>query len=140
MQGVLGAASNGANLYYLRATGLYRCAAANSAAASGCDTATKIADAADASDYPPATGTARVTDDGTKLLFASTTPLKDSAGNTYDNTDLVTGEPDTEIYLYDSSTGLACVSCNPTNGRPTGPSSIPGAIENGAGRDRHDRL
>ena len=133
VQGVLGAASNGANLYYLRATGLYRCPAADSAAVSGCDTATKIAEGADASNYPPATGTARVTDDGTKLLFASTTPLKDSAENTYDNTDLVTGEPDTEVYLYDASTGLACVSCNPTNGRPTGPSTIPGAIKNGAG-------
>ena len=133
VQGVLGAAANGANLYYLRATGLYRCPAANSAAAGGCDSATKIAGGADASDYPPATGTAQVTDDGAKLLFASTTPLKDSADNTYDNTDLITGEPDTEVYLYDAATGLACVSCNPTNGRPTGPSTIPGAIKNGSG-------
>jgi hypothetical protein len=131
VQGVLGAATNGTNLYYLRATGLYRCAAANAVAANGCDTATKIADGADASDYPPATGTSRVTDDGSKLLFASTKPLKDAAENTYDNTDLVTGKPDTEVYLYDAATGLACVSCNPTNGRPTGPSSIPGAIKNG---------
>jgi hypothetical protein len=132
VQGVLGAATNGANLYYLRSDGLYRCAAANSAAANGCDAATKIAAAADASDYPPATGTARVTEDGTKLLFASTTPLEDSAANTYDNTDLVSEEPDTEVYLYDASTGLACVSCNPTNGRPIGPSNIPGAIANGS--------
>jgi hypothetical protein len=133
VQGVLGAASNGANLYYLRTGGLYRCAAANSAAANGCDTATKIADTADASDYPPATGTSRVSADGTKLLFVSTTPLQDHNGNTYDNTDLITGEPDTELYLYDAATGLACVSCNPTNGRPIGPSSIPGAVKNGAG-------
>jgi len=133
VQGVLGAAGNGANLYYLRATGLYRCAAANTAAVSGCDTATKIAAAADASDYPPATGTARVTDDGSKLLFLSTTPLEDHAGNTYDNTDLGDGEPDSEVYLYDAATGITCVSCNPTNGRPTGPSSIPGAVGNGTG-------
>ncbi|MGH2974082.1 MAG: hypothetical protein ACRDLL_04340, partial [Solirubrobacterales bacterium] len=133
VQGVLGAAGNGSNLYYLRSGGLYRCAAANSAAANGCDTAAKIAATADSSDYPPSTGTARVTDDGAKLLFASTTPLEDSSGNTYDNTDLVTGDPDTEIYLYDAATGLACVSCNPTNGRPIGPSTISGAIANGSG-------
>jgi hypothetical protein len=132
--GVLGAASNGASLYYLRSGGLYRCAAANTAAADGCDAATEIAAGADASDYPPASGTARVTEDGTKLLFASTASLEDSAGHTYDNTDLVSGEPDTELYLYDATAAkLACVSCNPTNGRPIGPSSIPGAIANGAG-------
>jgi hypothetical protein len=133
VQGVLGAASNGANLYYLRSGGLYRCAAANSAGASGCDTATKIAATADAPDYPPASGTSRVSDDGTKLLFASTTPLQDHNADTYDNTDLITGEPDTELYLYDAATGLACVSCDPTNGRPIGPSSIPGAVKNGSG-------
>ncbi len=133
VQGVLGAASNGSSLYYLHTGGLYRCAAADTAAASGCDAATKIAATADASNYPPATGTSRVTDDGSKLLFVSTTPLEDHNGNTYDNTDLVTGEPDSQVYLYDSSVGLACVSCNPTNGRPTGPSTIPGAVKNGAG-------
>jgi hypothetical protein len=133
VQGVLGAASNGSNLYYLRATGLYRCAAANSAATNGCDSATKIATAADSSNYPPASGTSRVTDDGSKLLFVSTTPLEDHNANTYDNTDLVTGEPDSEVYLYDAVVGITCVSCNPSNGRPTGPSSIPGAIKNGAG-------
>jgi hypothetical protein len=131
--GVLGAASNGSSLYYLRSGGLYRCAAANSAAANGCDGAIKIAAAADASNYPPATGTSRVTDDGSKLLFVSTTPLEDHNGNTYDNTDLVTGEPDSEVYLYDAAVGTTCVSCNPSNGRPTGSSSIPGAIKNGAG-------
>ncbi len=133
VQGVLGAGSNGSNIYYLRSGGLYRCAAANAAVASGCDAATKIANAADASDYPPATGTSRVTADGTKLLFVSTTPLQDHNGNTYDNTDLVTGEPDSEVYLYDAAVGITCVSCSPTNGRPTGPSSIPGAVKNGTG-------
>jgi hypothetical protein len=133
VQGVLGAASNGSNLYYLRSGGLYRCAAAQSAVANGCDAATKIANAADSTNYPPATGTSRVTDDGTKLLFVSTTPLEDHNANTYDNTDLGSGEPDSQVYLYDASLGITCVSCNPTNGRPIGPSSIPGAIKNGAG-------
>ncbi|MGH2973353.1 MAG: hypothetical protein ACRDLL_00580 [Solirubrobacterales bacterium] len=133
VMGVLGAASNGASLYYMRATGLYRCATANTAAANGCDGAIKIAEGADSSDYPPATGTSRVSDDGTKLLFASTTPLKDKANDAYDNTDLVTGDPDAELYLYDSASGLACISCNPTNGRPIGDSTISGAIKNGVG-------
>ncbi len=132
--GVLGAAANGSSLYYLRSGGLYRCAAANTATANGCDSATKVAEAADASNYPPATGTSRVTQDGTKLLFVSTTPLKDYAGNTYDNTDLVTEEPDSQVYLYDATAAkLSCVSCNPTNGRPIGASGIPGAIKNGSG-------
>jgi hypothetical protein len=133
VQGVLGAGANGANLYYLRTGGLYRCTAANTAAANGCDAATKIAAGADASDYPPATGTSRVTADGSKLLFVSTTSLEDHNGNTYDNTDLGSGEPDSQVYLYDASLGITCVSCNPTNGRPIGPSSIPGAVKNGAG-------
>jgi hypothetical protein len=133
VQGVLGAATDGSNLYYLRSGGLYRCAAANTATANGCDSAVKIAAAADSTDYPPATGTARVTDDGTKLLFLSTTPLEDHNANTYDNTDLGSGEADSEVYLYDAGAGITCVSCNPSNGRPTGPSSIPGAVKNGAG-------
>jgi hypothetical protein len=133
VQGVLGAAANGSSLYYLRSGGLYRCAAANAVAANGCDGAIKIADAADSSDYPPATGTSRVTDDGSKILFVSTVPLEDHNGNTYDNTDLISGEPDSEVYLYDATVGIVCVSCNPTNGRPIGPSTIPGAIKNGTG-------
>ena len=133
LEGVLGAASNGSNLYYLRPSGLYRCANADTAAANGCDAATKIAAGADSSNYPPATGASRVSADGTKLLFSSATPLEDSAANTYDNTDLINGQPDSQLYLYDSAAGLTCVSCNPTNGRPIGPSSIPGAIANGAG-------
>jgi hypothetical protein len=131
--GVLGAATNGSNLYYLRTGGLYRCVGANSAAASGCDGAVKIAAAADSTDYPPAIGTSRVTDDGSKLLFVSTTPLEDHNANTYDNTDLGSGKADSEVYLYDAAVGITCVSCNPSNGRPTGPSSIPGAVGNGAG-------
>lgn len=134
VEGVLGAAEDGSHLYYLRPGGLYLCAAADSAAANGCDTATKISAGADASNYPPSTGASRVSADGTKLLFVSTTALKDRSAHTYDNTDLATGEPDSEVYLYDSSgPGLTCVSCNPTNGRPIGPSTIPGAIANGSG-------
>ena len=51
----------------------------------------------------------------------------------YDNTDSNTFEPDSEVYLYDSnSQTLTCASCNPNGVRPSGPSSIPGAIANGS--------
>ena len=43
-------------------------------------------------------GAARVSADGTKLLFVSKAKLTG-----YDNTDKVTNEPDTEVFLYDAS-------------------------------------
>ena len=46
----------------------------------------------------------------------------------------MSGNPATEVYLYDADTkALACASCNPTGERPRGPSSIPGAVANGQG-------
>jgi hypothetical protein len=131
--GVLGAAADGSHLYYLSGSGLRLCADARATAS--CDAAsTEVASGADAGNYPPATGTARVTADGTVLAFLSATPLEDQAGNTYDNTDLATGNPDSQVYLYNASDAeLTCASCNPTGGRPIGPASIPGAIANGAG-------
>ena len=132
LEGALGAASSGANLYFLTATGLYHCSNANSAGANGCDAASRVADDADASNHPAASGTARVSADGSKLLFLATTPLEDYAGNVFDNADLNTRTPDSQVYLYDTSgSRLTCVSCNPSNGRPVGPSSIPGATANG---------
>jgi len=72
-------------------------------------------------------GTARVFADGTKLLFVSEARLTG-----FDNTDLNTGKADSEAYLYDASAAsLTCVSCNPTNERPIGAATIPGAIANG---------
>jgi hypothetical protein len=127
--GVLGAAADGSHLYYLSASGLYLCANANLAAS--CETsAVKVAAAADASNYPPATGTSRVSADGTKLLFLATAPLTG-----YDNTDLQSGAPDSQVYYYDAAgpATLSCVSCNPTNARPLGPSVIPGSVPNGTG-------
>lgn len=120
VKGVLGASSDGAYLYYLAADGLYVIHGA---------TAAKVAAAADGSNYPPATGTARVSADGTKLLFVSSTSLTG-----YNNTDQKTGLADTELFLYDASGAgqLRCVSCRPNGSRPVGPSSVPGAIANGA--------
>lgn len=109
--GVLGASPSGAIAYYLAADGLFRHQGGS---------ATKVAAAADASNHPPATGTARVAADGS-LLFLSSAVLTD-----YD--------PDgkTQVYLYRPGSGqLTCLSCNPTGARPIGPSTIPGARSNG---------
>lgn len=122
VKGVLGASEDGARLYYQDASGLKLWhAGASTTIAPG-------ADVAAASDYPPATGTARVSADGTRLAFLS--PVSPTG---YDNTDQGTGEADSEVYLYDAGSGLVCVSCNPTEERPIGPSTIPGAIPNGEG-------
>lgn len=117
-QGVLGASESGNHVYYLTAAGLFLWHSG---------TTTKVAEGADASSYPPATGTARVSTDGTRLLFVSTAPLTG-----YDNEDLNTGLLDSQVYLYDgTSQTLICVSCNPTFARPIGASTIPGATANG---------
>lgn len=74
-----------------------------------------------------------VSADGARLLFLSRQSLTG-----YDNTDQNTGEPDSQVFLYDTAANggagsLRCVSCNPSKARPIGPSSIPGTIANGAG-------
>jgi hypothetical protein len=121
VKGVLGADAAGASVYYQDAAALKLWHTATTTVAPG-------AEAARASDWPPTTGTARVSSDGTHLLFVSKARLGE-----YDNTDLSTKEADSEVYLYDATgTGtLTCVSCNPTLGRPAGSSSIPGSVPNG---------
>ncbi len=58
--------------------------------------------------------TARSSPNGRYLAFMSAAPLTG-----YDNTDQNSGEPDEEVYLYDSaSADLRCVSCDPTGARP----------------------
>ena len=124
VEAVLGAAADGFHVYYLTAAGLFL---RNGASTS------KVAADADSGNYPPATGAARVSPDGTRLAFLSKASLTG-----YDNTDQNTGEPDMEVFLYDATAnggagGLTCVSCNPAGTAPIGPSSIPGAIANGTG-------
>ncbi len=64
--------------------------------------------------------TARVASDGLHALFMS-----DASLTGYDNTDVRTGHPDEETYLYDASVGgLVCVSCNPSGARPIGSARI----------------
>jgi hypothetical protein len=124
--GVLGASAAGDHVYYQDATAL-------KAWHNGATTiVAEGADAAKPSDHPPATGTARVSPDGTHLAF-----LSDAELTLYDNLDADSGEPDTELYLYGPPAGggapqLVCASCNPTGERPQGSSSIPGALVNGS--------
>lgn len=115
--GVLGASANGSRIYYVTGSGLFRWNAGAT---------TPVAADADSANYPPATGVARVSADGTRLLF-----LSDASLTGYDNGGL------SEAFLYGPPPGggaavLTCVSCNPTGQRPSGASTIPGAIANGA--------
>jgi hypothetical protein len=117
--GVLGTSADDSFVYYLTAGGLFLWHSG---------TTVKVAAGADASDYPPATGTARVGADGTRLLFLSTESLTG-----YDNTDQRTGLPDSEVFLYEAGGAgqLRCVSCRANGNQPIGPSTIPGTVANG---------
>jgi hypothetical protein len=119
--GVLGASADGSTVYFQDASGLQQWHGG---------TTTTVASgpaAAQPSDYPPTTGTSRVSSDGSRLLFVSTESLTG-----YDNHDATTGEPDSEVYLWNAAaTRLLCVTCNPTSERPQGPSTIPGAYADG---------
>ena len=58
----------------------------------------------------------RVTPDGQAVTFMSTAPLTGA-----DNTDINSGEADSEVFRYDArSNQLSCVSCNPSGARPAG--------------------
>jgi hypothetical protein len=118
VQGVLGASADGSYVYYLSAAGLFLW---HGGATS------KVAAGAAAGNYPPTTGTARVTPDGRHLVFVSSAELTE-----FDSFGLA------EVFLYGPRPGgaaasLTCVSCNPAGERPNGPASIPGAIANGTG-------
>jgi hypothetical protein len=65
---------------------------------------------------PPIYHAAKVTPDGSALAFISTRSLTG-----YDNTDLVSGNADSEVYRYEiGAAGPVCVSCNPGGARPRG--------------------
>jgi hypothetical protein len=70
-------------------------------------------------DVQPFLRTSRVSPNGLHLAFTSA-----AQQTTYDNSDVSSDEPDTELYLYDVVPGaagsLACVSCNPSGSRPVG--------------------
>ena len=112
LEGAFGASADGNRAYFLTGSGLYLWSDGAT---------TKVAAGADATNYPPATGTSRVSPDGTKLAFVSSAAIGE-----YDS------EGKAEVYLYSLGSGLTCVSCNPTGERPLGPSTISGAVKNGS--------
>jgi hypothetical protein len=64
----------------------------------------------------PVANLARVAPDGEHAAFVSIAPLTG-----YDNADAASGEPDSEVFLYNAGTGrLICASCNPSGARPAG--------------------
>ena len=113
--GVLGASDDGGVVYYLDGTGVHRWDGNTSS----------VADAADPGNYPPATGTARVSADGSRLLFLSDEDLTE-----FESFGAI------QVFIYSEpgtggSSGLVCVSCNPSGERPEGDDELPGAIANG---------
>lgn len=73
----------------------------------------------------PISHTARVSPDGRSLVFMSNSSGLSEGVAGYDNTDINSGQPDAEVYLYDASADegkgkLRCVSCDPSGGRPLG--------------------
>jgi hypothetical protein len=114
LEGVLGASADGSSVYYLTGSGLYLWHNGSTVS---------VAADADPSSYPPTTGAARVSVDGQRLVFMSSSSL-----TAYENF----GE--TEVYLYSAPDDkVICVSCNPSGQRPEGSASIPGATANGEG-------
>lgn len=132
--GVLGASASGDTVYYQDGAGLKQWRNG---------VVTLIAEGPEAaapSDYPGATGTARVSADGQHLAFLSAAEIPP-----FDNIDANTGQPDTELYLYGPSPGegsarLICASCNPSGERPQGSATIPGAQANGTTRAYKPRV
>jgi hypothetical protein len=118
--GVFGASADGATVYYATTAGLFVDRDGSSAG--------PFAASADPTNFPPSTGTARVSADGRHLAFVSSAEL-----TPYDNTG-PGGEPVAEIYLYEAGAKQpTCISCNPTGERPDGPSTLLGAPANGQG-------
>jgi hypothetical protein len=120
VEGVLGVSADATKVYYAKSGAVFLRSGANT---------TEVASSALSSDWPAATGTSRVSADGSHLLFLSAAEL--------------TGYPsegETEAFLYGPPPGggaplLACVSCNPSGEGPQGPASIPGARRNGEGAE-----
>jgi hypothetical protein len=118
--GVLGASGDGAFVYFATASGI----SLSHGGGSG-----EVAPAPDPINFPPSSGTARVSADGLHLLFVSAAQV-----TLYDNSDPDTGARSDEVYLYDAATNtVTCVSCNPSGEPPIGSASIPGAVANGIG-------
>ncbi|HEX4464936.1 MAG TPA: hypothetical protein VH042_09890 [Solirubrobacterales bacterium] len=118
--GVLGVSGSGAYAYYQDAAGLWQWhEGSTSEIAPGAGVAAE-------SNYPPETGTARVSAGGEVLAFLSAQALAD-----YDSTG------HTEAYVWGPPPGggdarLLCASCRPTGERPEGEAALAGTPPNGS--------
>lgn len=132
VQGVVGAGSDGSYLYFVADGSLAAGATAGQPNLylrhSGVTTfiatlkpGAELSDSGDGRDWGMRyRRSATVTPDGIRLAFDSLASLTG-----YDNRDATTGEPDTEVFLYDAvANHLVCASCNPSGDRPIGPSAI----------------
>jgi hypothetical protein len=133
VQGVLGVSADGTYAYFQDGAGLEQWHI-DPAEAETTTTVAAGANAAAPGDYPPATGTARVSADGRHLAFLSTEELSG-----YDNDGF------TELFLYGPPVGggasrLVCASCDPTLERASGAATIPGAVANGSTRAYKPRV
>ncbi|HEX5713416.1 MAG TPA: hypothetical protein VFX85_08900 [Solirubrobacterales bacterium] len=111
--GVLGSSGDGAYLYYLAAAGLFLNHSGSTFA---------VAAEADATNYPPTTGTARIAANG-RLAFLSAAALTEQDTGGF-----------AQVFLYaPAAQTLTCTSCPPSGTRPPGPATIPAATANGSG-------
>lgn len=135
-EGVLGTSEDGASIYFVASASLPSKAVPGAGqpsagghnlylARDGALTFIATLSSEDSDDWTESFNerTAEVAPDGGNLAFVSKAPLTG-----YVNTDLNTGEPDAEVFLYDAGAeALRCVSCNPSGERPIGPASVPTA-------------
>ena len=123
VEGVLGVSGDGSRVFYAEPTGIFL--------REGSTTSQIAAGPPEDTNWPPATGAARVSSDGHYLVFLSESELTG-----YPN------EGNPEVFLYgpagSGSATLACVSCNPTGERSVGGATIPGAVANGSGSGAFD--
>jgi hypothetical protein len=126
VQGVLGISDNGASIYFVDSVQYLpgQGDAGSSKLYLWHDGAIRFVandPGVDATAFEANHKTSRVTPDGRHVIFMSSNPLTG-----YDNTDATTGQPDSEVFLYDAAADtLTCTSCRPDGSRPQGPSTLP---------------
>ncbi len=130
IEGVVGVGDEGSSVYFVATAALAADATGGAdnlyVAHNGTITFIAMLSGEDANDWTQsfASRTARVTPNGEDVVFMSNESLTG-----YDNVDAITGKRDTEVFVYDDEDGqLSCASCNPSNERPTGPSSMPAGL------------
>jgi hypothetical protein len=130
IEGVVGVGGEGSSVYFVATAALAADAHGEAdnlyVAHNGKITFIATLSGEDADDWTQsfANRTARVTPNGEYVVFMSTESLTG-----YGNVDAITGNRDTEVFVYDDEDGqLSCASCNPSNEPPIGPSSIPGGL------------